>query len=80
MELLIVVIGGNHRLKALKLLGADFNLGKEDEGLSPHLAACCLRGNLYGGYYLMKIISSPPEKAGLVERQSGRPPLTGLGT
>jgi hypothetical protein len=67
VELSICVIGGNHRVKALKALGANFELGCEDPELAPHLAAMYLRGNGHKGYYPMQIIGCPPEIAGLVE-------------
>ena len=66
-ELSIVVIGGNHRVKALKSLGAGFDLGCEDPDLMRHLAAMYLRGRSHNGYYPMRIISCPPEISGLVE-------------
>ena len=66
-ELSIVVIGGNHRAKALKSLGSDVDLGCEDLELDRHLAAMYMRGRSHNGYFPMRIISCPPEISGLVE-------------
>ena len=67
LELSIVVIGGNHRFKALKALGPDFLLGCDDSKVDQHLTGTYLRGNSHGGYYPMKIICCPPDVKAMVE-------------
>ena len=63
----ICVVGGNHRMKALKMLGVDYDLGCEDATLDPHLLGTYIRGNAHNGLYPIKIIAAPTCSADLVE-------------
>ena len=67
LELSIVVVGGNHRMKALKALGSNFSLGCEDDDVRRDLTGLYTRGNRHGGFYPMKVICCPPDVGALVE-------------